>query len=520
MTEEFPVLGLPALRENPFKARPLEPGQSKLLVARDQISARWARFLRNRTPRLILLIGERGSGRSSLMRCLSSETTKSVHLDMFPTENHSHSILNELFVSLIGFDVPSSTQEIASRLVSFTENLEGPIPLISLDFPNVDGGQLSQVISNLISPIERLNALVVISLSTEQRAQWPTTLVDRFDHDDIILPMEHHDVKKLCESRIATASKLGWKMTDEAVGYVMEKTNGSPYKVMRLMRAIVDEERANPRKIKYVESLDTPEFKEAEDKEEEIYSNEPDNAKEVFDNGFDLNLDSLEMPTSDFQINPKPVPSMGGFGALVARNRQNKEMAPRFEKNEVDQGNPESLVGDPNQLWIADDPNATLIQSVQETIENEENYVTDEHDIPHEEVEKVQSSGDVEGLFSQLLDAIGVPNGLGLADLLSALRRPVIGMRDSSPLDVQTLRNLSRGEAILVEVASEREISPSDARLQDRLKIGRPRMSQMCNRLYRSGILSVQQKGRSRMFRLTNDARAQLVAWGMMEASI
>ena len=95
MTEEFPVLGLPALRENPFKARPLEPGQSKLLVARDQISARWARFLRNRTPRLILLIGERGSGRSSLMRCLSSETTKSVHLDMFPTENHSHSILNE-----------------------------------------------------------------------------------------------------------------------------------------------------------------------------------------------------------------------------------------------------------------------------------------------------------------------------------------------------------------------------------------------------------------------------------------
>ena len=33
----------------------------------------------------------------------------------------------------------------------------------------------------------------------------------------------------------------------------------------------------------------------------------------------------------------------------------------------------------------------------------------------------------------------------------------------------------------------------------------------MCNRLYRAGILSVQQKGRSRMFKLTNDARAQLV---------
>ena len=77
-----------------------------------------------------------------------------------------------------------------------------------------------------------------------------------------------------------------------------------------------------------------------------------------------------------------------------------------------------------------------------------------------------------------------------------------------------------RGEAVLVEVASEREFSPSDARLQDKLNVRRPRMSQMCNRLYRGGILSVQQKGRTRMFKLTNDARAQLVAWGMMEASV
>jgi hypothetical protein len=109
---------------------------------------------------------------------------------------------------------------------------------------------------------------------------------------------------------------------------------------------------------------------------------------------------------------------------------------------------------------------------------------------------------------------------LGIADLLSAIRRPVIGQKESNTLDIQTLRNLSRGEATLIEVGSDREFSPSDARLQDKLDIRRPRMSQMCNRLYRAGILSVQQKGRTRMFKLTNDARAQLVAWGMMEASI
>ena len=45
-------------------------------------------------------------------------------------------------------------------------------------------------------------------------------------------------------------------------------------------------------------------------------------------------------------------------------------------------------------------------------------------------------------------------------------------------------------------------------------------MSQICNKLYRAGILSVQQKGKSRMFKLTNDAKVQLIAWGMMEAEV
>ena len=131
-----------------------------------------------------------------------------------------------------------------------------------------------------------------------------------------------------------------------------------------------------------------------------------------------------------------------------------------------------------------------------------------------------QPVGDVEGLFTQLLDALNVPEGLGFADLLAAMRRPTIGQKESNPLDVHTLRNLSKSEAVLVEVASSREFSPSDNRLRDRLNVGRPRMSQMSNRLYRAGILSVQQKGRTRMFKLTNDARAQLIAWGMMEAVV
>jgi len=212
---------------------------------------------------------------------------------------------------------------------------------------------------------------------------------------------------------------------------------------------------------------------------------------------------------------------MGAFGALAARNRQNKQHSPRFDKKTAKREVAEPDGVDANHLWVAEDPHASLIQEkVEQIVETVDEFVPEEDPIVYHEQPNVQPSGDVEGLFGQLLEAIGVPEGLGVAELLAAIRRPVIGQKESNPLDVQTLRSLSKSEAILVEVGSDREFSPSDARLQDQLNVRRARMSQMCNRLYRAGILSVQQKGRTRMFKLTNDARAQLVAWGMMEASI
>ena len=210
---------------------------------------------------------------------------------------------------------------------------------------------------------------------------------------------------------------------------------------------------------------------------------------------------------------------MGAFGSLVARNRVNKTENPPFIKSEASKPAPEPAGIDPNRLWVADQEGASLITEEIEDELSEEEYIPEESNY-YEEIEQPTSNSNVDQILGQLMDAINAPKGLGLADLLAAIRRPSIGQKESNPLDVQTLRNLSRSEAILIEVGSDREFSPSDARLQDKLGVKRPRMSQMCNRLYRAGIMSVQQKGRTRMYKLTNDARAQLVAWGMMEASI
>ena len=73
-----------------------------------------------------------------------------------------------------------------SRLVQETEKSTGTSTTYSLDYANVDGKKLSEVLSTLVAAFERMNALVVVTLSTEQRAQWPTNLVSSFDHVDII----------------------------------------------------------------------------------------------------------------------------------------------------------------------------------------------------------------------------------------------------------------------------------------------------------------------------------------------
>ena len=123
-------------------------------------------------------------------------------------------------------------------------------------------------------------------------------------------------------------------------------------------------------------------------------------------------------------------------------------------------------------------------------------------------------------IFEKILSNPNTESSASLSELLMQLRMPAIGRKESNALNVHVLRNLGKNESVIVEVSTQREFSPSDPRLQDQLGIKRPRMSQICNKLYRAGILSVQQKGKSRVFKVTNDAKVQLIAWGMMEAEV
>ncbi len=72
-------------------------------------------------------------------------------------------------------------------------------------------------------------------------------------------------------------------------------------------------------------------------------------------------------------------------------------------------------------------------------------------------------------------------------------------------------------QARILEEALEREVSPSDEVLQRGLDVGRPRLSQLFNGMLRAGVLTVRRQGRSRLYRISEQARDHLYRLGKDE---
>ena len=70
------LLDLPSVRGNPFDNRPIEASRAHDLVGRRKILHRWTDHIHSGSPRMILLVGESGSGRTSMINTISSQTQK------------------------------------------------------------------------------------------------------------------------------------------------------------------------------------------------------------------------------------------------------------------------------------------------------------------------------------------------------------------------------------------------------------------------------------------------------------
>ena len=273
---------------------------------------------------------------------------------------------------------------------------------------------------------------------------------------------------------------------------------------------------------------------------------------------FDLDLDGLsesqqlDTPVEDFAYSAKPdtdevimtderakpVIDAGAFGGLLGRTREYV----KTEKKE-----PEEMVNQPTndgtELWVS-----------KEMVEPEERIDFEEHnsaELIHDEVgfdlpSDIEPEDDyaldegLDGLNSHSESVIHPTEISTIISLLSKLVKPqdsqpqrsgnnfiqsLLNLREDKfsekvdyPLDPLALSSLTANESYILSIAKVRKYSPSDKEILAHLDVKRPRLSQISNKLLKSGILNARMKGRSRYYQLTQSAKAQLIAWGVMES--
>ena len=166
MAEGAPsILDLPPLRGNPFDLRPIESSRAEYLVGRDKLVTEWREHLISQTPRMLLLVGDRGSGRTSLLNALASTTSRRPYIGQIWPERDEpvQGVIHELSVHFGGFEIPPTMQQTSDRMVEALDKETGTLPLIAFDYPaKID---LNPMLTRLSPLLQRLRALVVVVLT-------------------------------------------------------------------------------------------------------------------------------------------------------------------------------------------------------------------------------------------------------------------------------------------------------------------------------------------------------------------
>jgi hypothetical protein len=613
---------LPTLASNPFSTLPLEANEDHLLVGRVHVRDAMTQYIQFKSPRRILLSGEMGSGRSSLLRCLSNYAPKSVHIDHISQRDSALGLLREIYGQLTGTQAPAGWSHVAEKLVEASNAHHHSLPLIVIDAQHVEMELLSQALRSASATLNRVRCVLIVVIETMQKAQFPERLLHIFDSDFYLEPLTINEVQALVESRITTVSSEPFTLSFEDARYLREKSHGNPGALIRILRNAVDASR-NPGSLAGIDQIlslptppgtdhadtPTPQYNRnpsaspdevtlneqhdpqrlqggaavpAEDRltselppespeeseyidastpwtERQTLRSQEDDVK-IIENvlGFELNLEQLdEEKSSDAELPELPYKALpqtpefaaaaeaspptivnGPFSGLVGRLRDTKaspgseeqagtelwltegngalpELTP--EPTEVDPDDSAELIHDEVGMFVpeVDESEGQLLESIfSDTFEVVE---TDTPEPMPDESDALAAA--LQALIMAMSGSSSTSPGTGskraFIDALANLQQKPTKGHEEYHLDTFLLSNLNASEMAVLAVAEQRKFSPSDQALLADLGVKRSRLSQICSRLLKGGVLNARTSGRQRFYTMTSTARAQLAAWGV-----
>ena len=560
--------GFPTLGKDPFSSSPLDKDEFDLLVGRHMLFDELERKITFKSADRVLLVGEFGSGKTSFMQCLGSRTNLHINLDRISISEPGIELLKEMYAQLIDASPPNDYQKLSRDLQRMLHDSRQMLPLITVDAEMANFSSLEACLRSSLPFFERLPVLIVIAINPQQQSLISEQLLQRFE----VRTMKSLDVdgvKALVERRIAKASTQPYAMaTEDAHRLLQLSQSGQPGHLIRTLRNVVsgqfvapspappplEELESEPQSL--VEAQPAPIETDVHVPDDEVVEDNPEDEADLEEweetpgmtqaTGFDLDFGILDKPveeptvevpqeveideegeeSDDSYVTEDSLPFVGVFGGLrnrrkIVNNDLDASLDAQFKPTEKG-----------TAFWSAeknahvDESREIIDEEVKDTISEPEEFI--DHVIEPIDLQNIEfpeepslDSNAIETftrLLAQVLQpASGRLNGEeDLIERLQALSRPKFTEKEEHILSVAVLSSLTASESIVVAEAKGRNISPSDKALLSRLSIKRARLSQICNRLHKAGILHVRMVGRSRMFGLTRTALAQLIAWGIV----
>ena len=559
--------GFPSLSEDPFSSSPLEKDEFDLLVGRHALFDELERKITFKSANRILLVGEFGSGKTSFMQCLSSRTNLHVKIDRIAFSEPGVELLKDMYAQLIDGLPPHDYSKLNRELRRMLHDSRQMLPLITIDADMADFSSLEACLRSSLHFFESLPALIIIAINPQQQSLISEQLLQRFELRTMS-ELGHDGIKAMVERRIAKVATQPYQMSSEDANRLLQLSqSGHPGALIRILRNVVSGTQnasvsplSQPRYVPPVleptaEVAAEPEPVEDippamdvdEPLDDELVKEEWEQTPGMTEaSGFDLDFQILDEPiklseeepednpieplevedegSDESYVTERSLPFVGAFGGLRNRNIiaiEDKSPAPEGQFRETDEG---------TAFWSAEEfsPMSEEEGEQVETIETEEIhtfYDEPQDSVYSEEVgisEPSQLDRNAIETFTRLLTQVLQPSGTRLhgdeqlIEQLRALSRPRLTEKEEHVLSIAVLSSLTASESIVVAEAKGRTISPSDSALLERLSVKRARLSQICNRLHKAGILHARMVGRSRMFGLTRSALAQLIAWGIV----
>ena len=233
-------MDLPPLDANPFSTLPLESSDSNLLVGRQHMLSVLSQYIRFRSPRRILLVGEHGSGRTSLLRCASKISPISVHIDHIPPAEAGLNLLKDIYSRFVNSNIPESRNELTKKILEASQNYAKTLPLIVIDASTVDISALNVALRDTLPTLERIQAVIVVVLETKDKAMLHDSILQKLDHMQPLANLTLDEIQLLVERRIQQSTNQPFSFAKEDAQHLLEQTSGLPSEVLRVMRDAID----------------------------------------------------------------------------------------------------------------------------------------------------------------------------------------------------------------------------------------------------------------------------------------